>query len=212
VTWRKAHPRCRTRLGRGAFLPLALAVWLGAAAPTPLRADPDPIGQPRLEFETGVLWHVTGSASPLDYVLQPEILSYIGPLNYDWHLWGGDLVMRPRFSLLWEPILQGPEHHYYAASASCLLEWWNRPRTASLFLTSGGGLGWIDAKGQQIAGAQGQEFNLNWLIYAGARLRLAPRWTASLGLYFQHVSNGHFNKVDPGINAFGPIVNVGWQF
>jgi hypothetical protein len=113
---------------------------------------------------------------------------------------------------MWEPILQGPEHHYYAVSASGLLEWWNLRRTECLFFTSGGGFGWLDAKGQQVAGAQGQEFNVNWLAYAGGRLRLASRWTASLGLYFQHVSNGHLNKVDPGINAIGPMLNAGLQF
>jgi hypothetical protein len=190
----------------------AFAVWLGAAAPALLRADPDPLSQSRLDFETGILWHCTGSASPLDYAIEPSILSYIRPANFLWPLWGGDLALRPRFSLLWEPIIQGPEHHYYAGSASCLLEWWNHRRTECLFLTGGGGIGWIDAKGQQIAGAQGQEFNANWLVYSGARLRLAPRWTASLGLYFQHVSNGHLNKVDPGINAIGPVLNAGWQF
>ena len=195
-----------------AFPLVAFAFWLGAFAPAPLRADPDPITQSRFDFETGVLWHFTGSASPLDYVIQPQMLSFIGPVNWQWPLGGGDLIIRPRFSLLWEPIIQGPEHHYYAGSASCLAEWWNHQRSECLFFTSGGGLGWIDAKGQQIAGAQGQEFNLNWLIYSGVRLRVAPRWTTSLGVYFQHVSNGHFNKVDPGIDAIGPMLNAGWQF
>jgi hypothetical protein len=73
-------------------------------------------------------------------------------------------------------------------------------------------VGELDAHGYEIAGAQGQEFNLTWFIYGGARLRFTDRLNASVGLYFQHLSNGHLNKVDPGLNALGPMLSAGWHF
>lgn len=190
---------------------LAVASACAAARGSPFDAA-DPLEQWRVDLETGILWHFTGSATPLDYVIQPDFLTLVGPVNIHRQVLGGDLVLRPRYSLMLEPIIQGPEHHYYAGSASGLLEWWDRARTRCLFFTSGGGLGWLDAKGYDIPGAQGQEFNFNWFIYSGARVALRTRWTGSLGLYFQHVSNGHLDKVDPGVNAIGPMVNAGWRF
>lgn len=176
-----------------------------------MRAD-DPIQPWRLDLESGVLWHFAGSSSPQDYVFLPQLISLVGPANFVRRVLGHDLFLRSRYSLLLEPILQAPEHHYYAGSVSGLLEWWNDARTYCLFFTSGGGFGWLDARGYSIPGGQGQEFNLNWLIYGGGRLRLSGRSTAGLGLYFQHVSNGHLNKLDPGVNAIGPMLNIGWAW
>jgi hypothetical protein len=201
----RAH---RLHFALGWLWPLATAATLAA---TPV-SESDPTQDWRLDFESGVLWHFAGSASPLDYVFLPQILSLVAPANFQRGLWGGDIVLRSRYSLILDPIVQAPEHHYYAASACGMLEWWDHLRTRCLFFASGGGLGWLDAKGYSIPGGQGQEFNLNWLIYGGARFRLAPRWTASLGLYFQHVSNGHLNKLDPGVNALGPMLNASWRF
>jgi len=183
-----------------------------AALPAAPASEVDPTQVWRVDFESGVLWHFAGSASPLDYVFLPQILSLIGPANFHRPFLGGEIFLRSRYSVILDPIVQAPEHHYFAASASGLLEWWDLARTRCLFFTSGGGCGWLDAKGYEIAGGQGQEFNFNWLIYGGARFRVAPRWTASLGLYFQHVSNGHLDKLDPGVNALGPMLNASWRF
>jgi hypothetical protein len=194
---------------RGPALFLLAAV--AATAGTPLSLE-DPTQVWRFDYETGVLWHFAGSASPLDYVFLPQMLSLVAPANFHRRVLGHDLFLRSRYSLLLEPIVQAPEHHYYAGSAAGLLEWWDDRRTYCLFLASGGGLGWLDAKGYSIPGGQGQEFNLNWLIYSGGRLQLSPRCSASLGLYFQHVSNGHLNKLDPGVNTIGPMLNASWRF
>lgn len=191
-------------------------VFLFLLAALSVRADPlpptDPVQQWHLDAETGMLWKFTGSATPLEYIFQPTFLTLVGRENFSWSFGGGDLVLRPRFALLIEPIVRGPEHHYFGGAASPLLEWWRHDRTACLFFTSGGGLGWLDARGYQIAGAQGQEFNLNWFIYGGGRVRLGERTAAGVGLYFQHVSNGHLDKVDPGVNALGPIASFRWRF
>jgi hypothetical protein len=31
-------------------------------------------------------------------------------------------------------------------------------------------------------------------------------------VYFQHISNRNMNPVNPGLNAVGPMLSVGWHF
>jgi hypothetical protein len=179
----------------------------------PVTMADDPVRHWEVAGESGVLWRVTGSATPLSYTVLPQILTVKSPLVGTIRpLAGGDFVVRNRFSLLVEPITAGPEHHYLGASASGLLEWWNHRRTCALFLASGGGIGWLDSKGQRVAGAQGENFNFNWLVYPGVRCIWNRSLSASLGAYFQHVSNSGFNKVNPGLNAIGPMLSLGWRF
>lgn len=193
--------------------PTTFAEAMTGAAIPPAPLAYDPVQHWEFDFESGVLWHVTGTATRLDYVEQPQIFTVKTPLVGDIRpLAGGDLVMRSRFSLLVEPIVEGPEHHYIGFSASGILEWWDRPRTRALFFSSGGGFGGLDSKGYEIAGAQGEDFNFNWFVYAGGRLRQWRKMTASAGVYFQHISNGHLNKVNPGVNALGPMLSLGWHF
>ena len=214
----KTLARKNYRLWQGNALPASLfralgLLFVGVATATAAEApSSDSTQEWRLDFESGILWHFTGSASTLDYVLLPQILSLVGPADIQRRVLGGELVLRSRYSLLLEPILQAPEHHYYGGSAAGLLEWWDDRRTRCLFLTSGGGFGWLDAKGYEIPGGQGQEFNFNWFIYGGGRIRVAKRCAATVGVYYQHVSNGHFDKLDPGVNAIGPMLNASWRF
>jgi lipid A 3-O-deacylase len=206
MTGRMLWARCRIF---GAMGLLIAGVATAAAMDSP---SSDPTQQWQLDFESGILWHFTGSASPLDYVFLPQVLSLVAPADFERRVLGGELVLRSRCSLLLEPILQSPEHHYYGASAAGLLEWWDDRRTRCLFFTGGGGFGWLDAKGYEVPGGQGQEFNFNWLIYTGGRIRVSERCNASAGIYYQHVSNGHLDKLDPGVNAIGPMLNIRWRF
>ena len=125
---------------------------------------------------------------------------------------GGDLVIRHRFSLLLEPIVEGPEDYYFGLAASGSLEWWNKPRTFSLFFAAGGGLGWMNSQGYEVEGAQGQDLNFNWFLYAGARCLCWDRVSLSLGLYYQHISNTGLDDVNPGIDALGPMLGMTWRF
>jgi hypothetical protein len=188
--------------------PLALAD--GAAAPA---APYDPTQNWEVNYESGVLWRFTGDATRLAYTLEPQLLTLETPLvgtprNYD----SVDVVLRSRFSLLLEPISMGPEHHFIGASASGIMEWWNKRRTGCLFFSAGGGIGWLDSKGHQVSGGQGEDFNLNWLAYTGVRVFSRNRLSGSVGAYFQHVSNHGMNSVNPGLNAVGPMMSVGWHF
>jgi lipid A 3-O-deacylase len=176
------------------------------------RPKPDPALGWALHFDSGALWSVGDRASPLDYTILPQILTLqTGPIMQR-KLGTGDLVVRSRFSVLVEPIVQGPETHYVGLAAAPSIEWWNAQRTFSTFFAIGGGFGWMDSRGDAVPGAQGQDFNFNWFIHSGVRLRVAERMTASLGVYFQHISNGGMDEVNPGVDALGPMIGVGWHF
>jgi hypothetical protein len=81
-----------------------------------------------------------------------------------------------------------------------------------LFFASGGGFGWMDSKGYEIAGGQGQDFNLNWLIHAGVRYRASSGWRYSAGVYFQHISNRGMDDINPGLNSLGPTLALSRRF
>ena len=173
----------------------------------------DPVQHWEIDYESGVLWRFSGDATPLSYTVLPQLLTVKSPLVGTIRpFFGGDLVIRNRFSLLGEPISMGPEHHFLGGSASGIMEWWDKGRTRSLFFAAGGGIGWLDSKGHQVKGAQGEDFNLNWLAYTGVRLLTRRRMSASAGVYFQHISNRNMNPVNPGLNAVGPMLSVGWHF
>jgi lipid A 3-O-deacylase len=203
------------RLAR--HLPLLLAALLLSKAHSQdaaeLVAPFDPTQHWEVDYESGLLWRVTGSATPLSYTVAPQMITLKSPLvgvprTYSW----GDVVLRSRFSLLLEPIVAGPEHHFIGVTASGIMEWWDKRRTRAFFIASGGGFGWLDSKGHQIAGAQGEDFNFTWLLYPGVRFMFRDRVSASLGAYFQHISNRNLNRVNPGLNAAGPMLSVGWHF
>jgi lipid A 3-O-deacylase len=173
----------------------------------------DPTQHVEMDYESGVLWRVTGSGTPLTYTLLPQIISVKGPMNGDARTYSwGVLVIRNRFSFLYEPIAIGPEHHFVGATASGVLECWNTRRSLGFFFSSGGGLGWLDSKGHQIKGAMGEDFNFTWFAYPGVRILLRNRLSASAGVYFQHISNHNLNRINPGINAVGPMLSTGWHF
>ncbi|MDF3058293.1 MAG: hypothetical protein K0R17_2508 [Rariglobus sp.] len=187
-----------------------ILMTLAARAAGPVAEDP--VDRWELDFETGILWKVGGGATSLNYVVLPQFLTLKTPAVMQRAFLGGDLVMRSRFSLLIEPIIVGPESHYIGAAASGILEWWDPARTRSLFFSSGGGLGGMDSKGREIDGAQGQDLNFNWFIYTGARFRGGERWSASIGVYFQHISNTGLDEINPGLNSLGPMLSLSWQF
>jgi hypothetical protein len=41
---------------------------------------------------------------------------------------------------------------------------------------------------------------------------LRDRLSGSIGVYFQHLSNTYLNRVNPGLNAAGPMASLGWHF
>lgn len=194
------------------FAATAFADWFEKAVPAPPFPEGDFRQAWQFDFETGAAWHVTGPASRLNYMVMPQIISLRTPpvMHRTWL--GGDLIMRSRFSFIAEPILQGPETHFFGVTASGMLEWWDPTGTGSAFFSSGGGFGGLNSKGYEVSGAQGQDFNFTWFAYGGTRWRFAETMSVSLGLYFQHISNHGLDKVNPGFNVLGPMVGVSWKF
>jgi len=209
---------CTLRAMASGIIRRILAAGLACAAfcATASAAD-EPALTPNLRYEldysTGLFWKVGGGATPLTYRLLPQIVTLKIPPIHVWENWaGGTLVMRSRFSLLLEPIIHGPEHYYLGLTAAGELEWRNPDQHFTVFFASGGGFGWMDSKGYQVKGAQGQDFNLNWMIHSGVRYRPSEEWQYSLGLYFQHISNKGMDKVNPGLNALGPTFSISRLF
>jgi len=196
-------------------LVFVLAIWAApgwARGPNEPLGGYDPVEHWELDFQSGILWRAGHNGTDLNYIVQPQIFTLMSPFVMKTKLGGGDLVMRSRYSLLLEPITKGPEHYYLGFSASGILEWWDLARTRALFFSSGGGAGLMDSKGYEVQGAQGQDLNLNWFVYIGARGRFSRGFSATLGLLYQHVSNGGMDKVNPGLDAVGPMVSFGWHF
>ena len=129
----------------------------------------DPIEHCEVAFETGVLWKVGGGATPLAYTILPQMLTIKIPPAIRVTFASGEFIVRSRFSLLAEPIIKGPETHFFGATAAASAEWWNHRRTTTLFFTGGGGMGGMNSKGHEIRGGQGQDLNFTWLMYLGAR-------------------------------------------
>jgi len=165
-----------------------------------------------MEYTSGILWKMGGGATPLSYTLAPQIFSIRCPVINEWPLAGGRLIYSTRLSLLIEPILKGPETHFIGTAAAGYLEWYNPSKRFSIFFAGGGGFGWLNSKGHEIVGAQGQDFNLNWLLNLGLRVNTRNNWQCTTGLYFQHISNRGMNKINPGLNALGPTLGLSRKF
>jgi lipid A 3-O-deacylase len=192
-------------------LSLSSLIWAGPVERLEVSSY-DPIEHWEFDLESGALWSVGNDASPLDYVILPQILSFKSPKVLHAPLLGGEIVVRNRFSLLLEPIVEGPESYFIGLQASAMIEWWNASRSFALFLSSGGGIGLMDSKGYEVEGAQGQDLNFNWFVYSGARFRMTERGSLSLGVMYQHISNTGLDDINPGINAMGPMIGYGWHF
>ncbi len=194
---------------------VSVIIFFAALSRSAQAADPiQNSAKPVYEWEamTGLLWKVGGGATPLTYMVFPQIISLKIPPITERPWLGGTLVFRSRFSLLQEAILRGPENYYLGVAAAGEIEWRDPSGQFDTFFASGGGFGWMDSRGNQVSGGQGQDFNLNWLVHTGVRYRTPTGWVWSAGAYFQHISNRGMNKVNPGLNALGPTIALSHRF
>lgn len=179
---------------------------------TPVAPPYDPLAHWEFDLETGVLWRWEHNGTPLNYVILPQMLSFRSPAVFQGNFAGGTLALRNRLSLAIEPIIEGPESYFIGATGSGVLEWWNMQRKVGLFLASGGGVGWMDSKGYEVEGAQGQDLNFTWHVMTGVRVMPREQMSISLSVLYQHISNRGQDDVNPGLDALGPMLSFGWHF
>lgn len=180
-------------------------------APAPVAAL-DPTKRWEVGFETSSFWEFGGNATDLDYQFLAQFLTIKSPAVLDWNLGSGVLVVRNRLSFLGEAIIDGPESYFFGLTGGASIEWWNASRTFSLFLSAGGGVGLMDSKGYEVVGGQGQDFNFTWYVHSGAICRLSENWSATLGVYYQHISNKGNDPINPGVDALGPTLGFSRHF
>lgn len=207
LTRRPTHLR-GTWFGR--FCALAATLLLGLPCLTSNAAtESAPWAESALSLESGLLWQVRNS-TPLSYRLVPTQLSWRSPEVFGRPLSHGRLTLRNRFTLLGTWVQQGPESHYLALTASPSVEWWNRRGTWCTFGGAGGGFGWLDSQG--VRGGQGQDFTFNWFARGGIEYIRGPGIRWSVGVMFQHMSNGGQTNPNPGIDALGVTLGWAWAF
>ncbi len=162
-------------------------------------------------LESGYLWNV-GSNTPIDYEIVPTQFTFRTPAQLHW--WEGEngarLVVRGRYSLMMELFTVGPETAYLGVSGAPSIEYWFADEATSAFFSIGGGIGLTDST--RVPGGQGQDFTLNWFANLGLRRELCENVSLLGGAYFVHHSNGGQTSPNPGIDALGVTVGLGWRF
>lgn len=164
-----------------------------------------------LTLESGYLWN-TGSNTPIDYEIAPTQFTLRSPTVLNWFAGedGSKLVVRSRVSLLTESIVEGPEDYYIGLSGAPSIEYWFPNEKTSLFFSIGGGIGLTNST--NVFGGQGQDFTFNWFWQLGARQEIAANLSLLGGAYFIHHSNGGQTDPNPGIDALGFTLGLGWRW
>jgi len=205
-------------MSRAAAAPaVVLAAIFTAALPLPAAEEPvlpqrtHPADAWEFAVESGYVWKV-GSNTAIDYEIAPTQFTLRTPTHWTW--WedesGARLIVRGRFALLLESIVEGPEDHYIGFSGAPSIEYWLPSERTSLFFAIGGGAGLTNST--DIPGGQGQDFTFNWFAQLGLRQALGDKAWLLTGPYVLHHSNGGQTSPNPGIDAFGFTVGVGWCF
>lgn len=194
---------------RNSVIGAALAAT--AIAPARAREAAHPSDLWEFVVESGYTWNV-GDNTPIDYEIVPTQLTLRSPAQICW--WndpsGARLIVRSRVSLMMESIVEGPESWYLGLGGAPSIEYWFADARSSAFFSIGGGIGVTDSAGG--IGGQGQDFTLNWFAQLGLRRELRPGLSLLGGAYFVHHSNGGRTTPNPGIDALGFTLGLGWSF
>ena len=162
-------------------------------------------------LESGYLWNV-GSNTAIDYEIVPTQLTLRSPVA--WTLWsdgrGAKLVVRNRFSALFEAITHGPEDYYIGLAGAPSVEYWFPSEKTSAFFSIGGGLGTTNSSGG--TDGMGQDLTFNWFTQLGVRQSIGEGLSILGGLYFIHHSNLGLTDPNPGIDALGFTLGCSWNF
>lgn len=110
-----------------------------------------------------------------------------------------------------EPIFRGPENFYYGISVGLRYNFIHPGSRFTPYVSGGVGLGWIDSHADQV-GAQGQDFTFNCLGALGLSYKINDHWKASVGLVYQHLSNGGQTDPNASLNLLGPQFGLTCSF
>jgi len=162
-------------------------------------------------LESGWLGQV-GNNTDAEYEIIPTQLTLRSPVVWTW--WqddsGAQVIVRSRYSLLYSTIIQGPEDYHLGFNAAPSIEYWLPSGKTSVFFSIGGGAGWINSSGG--TDGQGQDLTFNWFSQLGLRQKIAENLSLLGGFYFIHHSNLGMTDPNPGIDALGFTLGVGWSF
>ena len=88
-------------------------------------------------FESGYLWNI-GNNTAIDYEIAPTQLTFRSPTVLDWFAGedGSRLIVRSRFSILGESIVEGPEDYYFGINGAPSIEYWFPDEKTSIFFLS----------------------------------------------------------------------------
>jgi Lipid A 3-O-deacylase (PagL) len=114
-------------------------------------------------------------------------------------------------------ITQGPESYYAALITGVRYNFVQPNWRIAPYLELRGGLGLTDARQPWEAAhhqpevGQGQDFTFTFIVGGGVRYNFSPRYSASVGAAFMHISNAYLSEpkyYNHGINVFGPTFGL----
>jgi lipid A 3-O-deacylase len=187
------------------------AILMAILSVVPAMAGSSPLDVWEWTLESGYLWQV-GNNTDADYEIIPTQLTLRSPVVWTW--WedenGAEIVVRNRFSGLFETFVQGPEDYYIGMTAAPSIEYLFPSGKTSAFVSIGGGAGWTNSSGGP--DGQGQDLSFNWFTQIGLRREILENLSLTAGLYFTHHSNLGMTDPNPGIDALGFTIGCGWRF
>ena len=144
--------------------------------------------------------------NPLDYRLATQILSFRYRLTDP----SGPSFLRGSLEmsagLIFSAILEGPED-LFVGLALGLRYYFVQPGAKLIpYLEIRAGPGWTDAG--RIPYAQQTDFTFTYMLGAGLRYDVSPRFSLALGLLDQHLSNAYISEPNYGFDALG--INLGF--
>ncbi|MDQ6861705.1 MAG: acyloxyacyl hydrolase [Verrucomicrobiota bacterium] len=198
-------------LGIAAFLACGTLAHGGTEAVSRRIDGPTELVAPSFEMaaETSYLW---GSiANPNSYEIGALFITgrWRWGVNDRPGFWRG--YHQVYFLGMAEPILRGPETHYFGVSAGMRYNFVQPGSRITPYVSGGVGLGFIDAH-ETVFGAQGQDFTFNILSAIGVSYRVNDHLSVTAGALYQHLSNGGQTDPNPSLNLFGPQFGVTYNF
>ena len=175
------------------------------------RFTPDNSDAPSFEMATETAYMLGVIGNPNSYEIGAQFITArwrIGPVFREGFFRGYNQFYA---TAMGEPIFRGPENYYFGVSVGLRYNFLHAESRWMPYVSGGVGLGWIDSHAN-IDGAQGQDFTFNILSALGVSYRINKRWNASLGLVYQHLSNGGQTDPNPSLNLLGPQIGATCSF